>query len=526
MTAMITDSYSGARGGMTPRERSAGGEVVRGREAEQKVIRDLLRRAQRGAGGVMLVDGEPGIGKSLLLRDATDEAADQGFSLAAGAADQLGQAIPFFALRAALREPFAGLTAGDPGRDLPDAAAWWIAQIRAHLEQRAAAAPVLVCLDDLHWASPATLAALRALPRDLKRHPVAWLLARSSTPQRATDYLFGLLEKDGAARVTLAPLDQDAVAAMLTDAFGAPPDQALADLARGAAGNPSLVAELIGGLRDDHAVRVTGGRAVLGSARLPQRIHRLAQRRLEGLSQQAQQLLVTAAPLGQAFRFEDAAEMLGETPAMLLPAVEEAMNAAIITVADDAFAFRHQLLRRAVGDVIPWPARKALHRQYGEILLARGESAGRAASHLLQAAHRGDPASLAGLDTAAAQTLRSAPQTAAGLALRALEFTPPAGPDAQARAVAAAEALTAAGRLDQAARIAGDMLAKPLPPAAEDRLRCALSAVLCARGQARDAADQAQLVLARPQLPGELRDQALTAHLQALAGLRDELAGR
>ena len=92
--------------------------------------------------------------------------------------------------------------------------------------------------------------------------------------------------------------------------------------------------------------------------------------------------------------------------------------------------------------------------------------------------------------------------------------------------MAAAEALTAAGQLDQAARIAGDMLAKPLPPAAEDRLRCALSSVLCARGQAREAADQAQLVLARPQLPGDLRDQALTAHLQALAGLRDDLAGR
>ena len=201
------------------------------------------------------------------------------------------------------------------------------------------------------------------------------------------------------------------------------------------------------------------------------------------------------------------------------------MDAAIMTAAEHAFAFRHQLLRRAVGEMIPRPARKALHRQYGEILLARGESADRAAGHLLQAAHPGDPASLAGLDQAAAQTLRSAPQTAADLALRALELTPPADPDALSRAVAAAEALTAAGRLDQAARIARDMLAKPLPPVAEDRLRCALSSVLCARGQARDAADQAQLVLARPQLPGDLRDQALTAHLQALAGLRDELAG-
>ena len=58
-------------------------------------------------------------------------------------------------------------------------------------------------------------------------------------------------------------------------------------LADGAAGNPSLVAELIGGLRDDHAEQVTGGRAVLAAARLPQRIHRLAQRRLAALSGQA-----------------------------------------------------------------------------------------------------------------------------------------------------------------------------------------------------------------------------------------------
>jgi DNA-binding CsgD family transcriptional regulator len=494
--------------------------VLRGRDAEQKVLRDLLRRAQRGTGGVVLVDGEPGIGKSELLRDATEEAAEQGFSLATGAADQLAQAIPFCPLRAALREPFAG-----PAADHHDSTAWWIAEIRAHLERRAAAAPVLVCLDDLHWASPATLAVLRALPRDLNRYPVAWLLARSTAPQGPADYMFGLLERDSAARVTLAPLDQDAVTAMLSDAFGAPPDEALADLARGAAGNPALLAELTGGLRDDHAVRVAGGRAILVSARLPQRIHRLAQRRLDALSKEARHLLVTAALLGPAFRLEDAAEMLGETPAMLLPAVEEAMDAAIMTATENSFAFRHPLLRRAVGEMIPRPGRKALHRQYGEMLLSRGESAARAAGHLLQAAHPGDRASLAGLDRAAAQTLRSAPRTASDLAVRALELTSPDDAGALSRGVTAAEALTAAGRLDQAARLAADMLDRPLPPAAEDRLRCALSSVLCAAGEPQDAADQAQLVLARPQLRGDLRDQALTARLQALTGLRDKLAG-
>jgi DNA-binding NarL/FixJ family response regulator len=525
MTAVISDPPPGARRRAAPGLRSAGGEIVRRREPEQKIVRDLLRRVQQGAGGVVLVDGEPGAGKSLLLREAVDEAAGQGFSLAAGAADQLGRALPFFALRAALGEPFARLTANDPDRDLSDAPGWWISQMRAHLGQRAAANPVLVCLDDLQWASPATLAALRTLPLELKRHPVAWLLARTSTPQHDTEYLFGLLEKDGAARISLDPLDDDAVAALLSRAFGVPPDRALLALASGAAGNPALLTELIGGLGDDNAVEVTGDRAVLVSTQLPRRVHRIAQRRLDGLSKRARHLLVTAAVLGPSFRLEDAAKMLGKTPAALLPTVEEAMDTGIMTAADNAFSFRHQLLRRAVGEMIPPPARKALHHQYGHILLARGEPAALAASHLLAAAHPGDPASLADLDTAAAQTLSSAPQTAADLALRALELTPPADPGALPRAVAAAEALAAAGRLDQAARTARHTLARPLPLMAEARLRCALSSVLCARGRARDAAAEARMALAQPQLPNDLRDQAMAAHLQALAGLHDELAG-
>ncbi len=524
MTAMISDSSPGGRGRVTPRQRPAGGKAIYGREAERRVVGDLLERAQRGAGGVVLVDGEPGIGKSLLIHDSADQAAQQGFSLAAGAADQVGQAIPFFALHAVLREPPAGRTTDESGRDLLDATEWQITRMRANLEQRAMGAPVLVCLDDLHWASAATLAALRVLPRDLKWHPVAWLLARSSTPQNNADSLFALLEKEGAARITLPPLAEDAVTAMLTDAFGGLPGDVLAHLARGAAGNPSLLSELIGGLHDENAVQVTGGCAALVSDRLPQRIHRLARRWVNGLSDRARHLLTAAAVLGPEFRLEDVAEMLGETPAVLLPAVEEAMGAMILTAAEHTFIFRHELLRRAVGEMIPSPARKALHRQYGSLLLTRGSAADVAADHLLQAAGPGDPALLAGLDVAAAKTLDAAPQTAACLAVRALELTPQADPNALSRAVTAAEALTSAGRLDHGARIARDLLATPLPAVAEARLRCVQATVLGASGRTQDAVDQAEMVLGRPQLADSLRDQALTARLQALTGLRDDRA--
>jgi len=472
---------------------------------------------------VLLIDGEWGIGRSLLLRASEREAAVQGFSLAAGTADQVGRELPFFALLVALHEPFGSRTNEDH-HDLADALAWRLGQIRERLEQRAAATPVLVTLDDLQWASPATLLALRVLPRELVRYPVAWILARASTQQdNLVDLLFRVLESDGAIHLWLAPLTDDAVTSVLTEAFGAPPDRSLLALASGAAGNPALLTELILGLRDDNAVKVTDGYARSISDQLPQRIHTVARRRLDGLSQRTRHLLKIAALLGRSFRLEDVAEMLGEPPAALLPTVEEAMEAGIVTAIEDTLSFRQELLRHPAAETIPPPVRRTLHRQLGEILLNRG-SAVMAAEHLLEATHSSDPAALNALDRAAAETLHSSPQTAADLALRALELTPPADTGTLSRSVAAAEALTAAGRLEQAAHIAHDTLAQPRPAVTEARLRCALSSIWCTRGRAHDASAEAGTVLAQPQLPDGLRDQAMIAELQAVAGLRDEHA--
>lgn len=459
----------------------------------------------------------------MLLGESVDMAAESGFSLAVDAADQLGQVIPFSALRRALGESFeetiADLCDCD---DLSAAPGWWINQIRAHLEQRAAANPVLVCLDDLQWASPGTLAALRTLPKELKNRPIAWLLARSGSVHRDAEHLFGLLENDGAIRMSLAPLGVDEVAALLADTFGAPPDQDLRALAEGATGNPWLLAELAGGLHDEEAVRVTNGQATLVSDRLPERVRQAARQCLDGVSKHARHFLLTCALLGPSFRLEDAADMLAVSPAVLLHTVEETMCAGITSVAERGFSFTHQLLRLAVRDLIPSPGRKALDRQYGQLLLDRGGSPVVAASHLMRAADPDNPASLADLDGAVERTLSSAPQTAADLASHVLELTPPEDPSTLPRAVAAAEALAAAGRLDKAIRIARDALTRPLPPLAEARLLCALSSALCSGGQAREAAVQARLVLTQPDLPEDLRAQAMAAYLQAIAGTGEE----
>ena len=322
-------------------------------------------------------------------------------------------------------------------------------------------------------------------------------------------------------------LGDEAVAGLITDAFGAPPDQGLLDLASGAAGDPWLLTELIRGLSDDGGVRVVDGCSRLASAHPLLRIDFVTRRRLDDLSGPARHLLQTAAVLGRSFRLEDLAEMLGETSAGLLPTLEEVADAGIVTAAEDAFSFRHELLRRAIAHLTPAPARKVLHRQFGQFLLNCGGSEVQAASHLLEAAHPGDPIALAGLDTAAARTLEVSPQSAARLALGALELTPAARPGAATRSVAAAEALTAAGQLDLAGRIAHDALLQPLQAADEARLRCALSSIRCMACEADLASADAQAVLAQPQLPPGVRDRAIIAHLQAAAGLCDsQAAGR
>jgi DNA-binding CsgD family transcriptional regulator len=520
MTVVISQAPARAGKALWPATRPAGGADMRGRDAEWRVVGDLLRRTRNGAAGVVLVEGERGTGKSLLLREAGRAAVQQGFSLTPGRADRLVGGLPLFPLRQAFGRPAVAGHRG--GTD------YFLSQVRGfqeRLTERAGAAPLVVTFDDLQWASRETLQALRILPRELDTYPVAWILARSKGYQNAcADCLFDALEGEGAARFTLEPLTMEAMAGMLADAFGAPADEGLVALAASAEGNPSLLAGLISGLGEEEAIGIRDGRASLVKVLVPRRVSDAARQRLGELSGPARQLLAAGALLDGAFQLSDVTELLGAPPTALLASIDEAMSAGLLVADANSFAFRHGLLARAVAELIPPPVRRVMHRELGAILLRRRDSAGTAAVHLLEAAQDGDAASLTALDRAVREAAGSSPQTAAELALRALQLTSPSDTAALPRAVAAAEMLTAAGQLAEAARIARDTLALPIPARAEARVRCALSSILLMTSQAREAADEARKVLVLTELDGEVQQRAQAVLVQAGAAPPDDEA--
>jgi len=506
---------------------------MRGRDDELRIASEVLGRAAQaqgqaqaqaqGQGKVLLIEGDPGVGKTGLLGEIIDEAAKRHFALARAEADEIGRRTPFAPLITALQDAVSDLPSETSAFSAPESWAPVVSKLRAQLERRAGASPLLVSLDDLHYADPATLYALRHLSQQLAAHRLAWSLARSTLVQRDhAGVLFDLLEREGATRVVLGPLDDEAVAGTIADILGAVPGPSLLELAAGAAGNPFLLSELARGLQEEHAVAMENGTAVVVRSQLPRRLLDATGRWLGRLSQGTGRMLETAAVLGREFRIDDVAQVLGERPVAMIPQVNEAMAAGILRSGTDSFFFRHDLMRRAVAAAMPAPTRQLLHRQAGEIFVARG-SAKNAAAHLLKGARHPDAPIMASLEAAAAQLARSHPQAAADLLLRVLDLTPATDASRFSGTVRAADALTAAARLDDAAALVRTALAWPRPPVADTRVRVVLSSILVMQGSPAEAIEETETVLRQTHLEPETRAGVLITRLQALSGLGDNV---
>lgn len=346
----------------------------------------------------------------------------------------------------------------------------------ARLAERRPDGPLLVVLDDLHLAGPDTLTALCALLPASAHDEVVWLLARRRG--EGADRLFSAAAHRGATRIELRPLPGAVVAEPATDL---------------------------------KALAATAQELLLG--------------RVTTLSGKARHLLRVAAVLGPRFEPADVAEMLASSTAVLLPALDEVIGAGVVTARDDGLEFRHELLWRLVADSVPPPVRRALHREAGEMLLARGDSAVVAAKHLLHGAQRGDARSVDGLVTAAIAVLWNAPEASAELAVHALELTDQASASLAHRTVVAVRALTAAGRLTAAQELAREALSRHASTESAAALRHCVATTTLLGARHAESLEISEALLRDPDLAPELTPWVEITRLMALLGHDRERAG-
>jgi DNA-binding SARP family transcriptional activator len=377
-----------------------------GRETELAALRDALERAAEGEGGVLLVTGEPGAGKTRLVRELARVAADRGALVLYGVSDAV-VSTPYQPLREWLDflvrvcEPGA-LVAGLGGegtqlaRLVPELERLGVPVAEAgdgetdpYLLQSAAtkvlirlsgSQPLLLLVDDLHWADTETVNLLRRLARAA---PEARLLAVAAyrdpgeeiSPQ-LRDALADLARLDAVRRVSLGGLSDEELAAFVrasTDAdASAELTSAISELTDG---TPLLVCELWRDLRDSGGVQISNGGAQLarqvGEVRGPDRINEVVQQRLSRLAPETASMIELAAVVGPRFELRLLAAAAGLDQAALTTTVVQAASSGILEelpALAPTCRFVHELVRRAVYDRIPRVRLPLLHLSVAEAL--------------------------------------------------------------------------------------------------------------------------------------------------------------
>ena len=166
-----------------------------GRDSELALLNGLLRQVARGRGSSVLIEGEPGIGKSALVHGAVAEAPEAGCQVFWGAGDELGQALPLLPFLDGLqvREPSAnprrntivrllrGEVAADRGTDVPAVLA---EQLLALVTEQCAVRPTVLVVDDLQWADRTSIALWARLARSAPQMPLLLAGMMRPVPQR------------------------------------------------------------------------------------------------------------------------------------------------------------------------------------------------------------------------------------------------------------------------------------------------------------------------------------------------------
>jgi hypothetical protein len=359
-----------------------------GRPTEFDAVRQRLARGRAGGCEVVLIEGEPGIGKTRFLAEVLADPA--GFRPFHAEAEELEQARPFGPLADALG---CRLSSADPlgaeiARLIDEGAAEFriVERFAGLLEGMALERPLLVAVDDLQWADPSTVASLRFVARHLADVPVALVLAFRPTPRgHELERFVDTSLRDGALHVTLGALDDTAVVDLVGNLLGRPPGPGLRSLVAHAAGNPFYVTELVDALAADGRLHTLDGMVDADAAPVPVAFRGLVVRYLRFLGAPRLSLLRWAAVLGSRFSPADLSTVSGTQVDEMLPVLEEAVQTGILVHEDERLAFRHDLLREALYEDMGAGVRASLHLDAGRALAAAGAAPLDVAYHLVRA---------------------------------------------------------------------------------------------------------------------------------------------
>jgi DNA-binding CsgD family transcriptional regulator/tetratricopeptide (TPR) repeat protein len=367
-----------------------------GRDSEMALLTGLIREVARGRGSSVLIEGEPGVGKSELVRAAVARAPEAGCQVFWGVGDELGQALPLLPFLDGLRvrEPstnprrntivqlLRGEVAADRGTDVPAVLA---EQLLALVAEQCAVRPTILVVDDLQWADQASVALWGRLARSAQQMPLLLVGMIRPAPQRDDLLALRRVVGDG-ARLQLTGLTGVAVADLVAALAGGKPDDNLLRLADGAAGNPLYLTELVAALARSSGLTVTeAGTAELAGGSAPSSLSAAIADRLGFVAGPVREVLRAAALLGTDFAVPDLAIVLGRSVADLIPAVDEACAVGVLAESGHGLGFRHPLIRAALYDEMPAPVRAAWHRDAGRALAAAGGPPDRVARQMLRA---------------------------------------------------------------------------------------------------------------------------------------------
>src|SRR5215213_8484674 len=379
-----------------------------GRAREQVFLREELAATLSGQGRLVLLGGEAGIGKTSLARDLARDATARELWVLSGHCYDLTNTPPYgpwldlvatYPSDPTLPSPPTAFAGGVLERVSDQAALF--ADIRRFFAELSANRPILVLLEDLHWADPASLELLRHVAPHLRQWSIL-LLATYRVDELTRRHPFSqqlpaLVREAEGLRLDLRRLDAPALRALVATRYRLPaPDEVrlAVYLDQHADGNPFFATEILRALEEEGFLREAGGGWSLGEIDrvvVPAFLRQVIDGRVERLGEDLRQPLAMAAVIGQEVPLALWSHLASLDDEALLEIVEQAVEAHLLAAERDGARVRfvHALTREALYEGVLPPRRRLWHQQVAEALMASvSPDVDSVAYHLQQA---GDP---------------------------------------------------------------------------------------------------------------------------------------